>query len=171
MKRCNYLNSAEFDELLALQAFANHCGQIAKNCADPQWRKWLKTADSFITKVIEDRVLAMDRDQRKGLERRVYHSDVLVVQKNLVCLNENTKQQITLDWEDFMDILDLSMNACYGCPQGESVKSCKFKDIFLKLGLPVTRENPADGECPYRFDNEMRWIDPEGKEIKNVRNI
>lgn len=166
MKRCNYLNSAEFDELLALQAFANHCGQIAKNCDDPQWRKWLKSADSLVTKIIQSRVDAMDPNQYAGLKRRVLHSDVLVVQKNLVCIKENSKQQITLDWEDFMDILDLAMNACYGCKQNEYVNSCKFKEIFLKLGVPVARENPANGECPYRSDNEMRWIDPEGKELK-----
>lgn len=144
-----------------------HCGSIAKDADDPQWRKWLKCADSLITKVIESRVFHLDKHTRDGLEKRVNKTEVVIVEKSLICVLENQKRTITLDWDDFMDVLEMAEWTCCRCSQGSKVKNCKFKKILLKLGVPVARENPAKGECPYRWDNGIRWIGPDGKELTN----
>lgn len=166
MNKDPYLSSNQFDDLICLQEFAKGCGSIAKSCIDPQWRKWLKCADSLITKVIESRVQHLDQNTRDGLEKRVSKTDVVVVEKSLVCVLEHQKRTITLDWDDFMDVLEMAQWTCCRCPQGSKVKSCKFKKILLKSGIPVARENPQKGECPYRWDNEIHWFDPDGKEVK-----
>lgn len=165
MKRGNYLNSVEFEEILILASLASHCGDIAKKCTDAQWRRWLKTADTYATKVIEERVLAMDRNQRKGLKRRAEHSRAVVIPKSLIDISHKEGKKIILDIDDFWDIIDLSLNSCYLCGQGDKVKGCKFKALFLRLGVPVAREDVEVGECPYRNDNEIRCVNPDGKEI------
>lgn len=166
MNRASYLNSNQFDELMVLSAFASGCASIAKNTKDAQWCKWLKTADTFATKVIDERVQCLDANSREGVQKRVLKSDVIVVQSSLVCVKENQKQTITLDWDDFMDILAMAQWTCCRCEQGAKVAECPYKKMLLRLGVPVARENPADGECPYRWENEIRWINPDGKEIK-----
>lgn len=155
MKRSTYLNQSEFDELLVLQAYANHCGSVAEKCTDPIWRKWLKTADTFVTKVIENRVVELDKRARESLKRRVYHSDVLVVQSNLVHIKENSKQTITLDVKDLETVLDLAANQCCKCPK--QMKTCTFADMMLRIGVAVVNDDPKNGECPYK-SMDPKWI-------------
>lgn len=64
------------------------------------------------------------------------------------------------------DTVSKSLN-CYACPQGDVVKDCPRRKMFHRLGLQVhaLRENPAPGECEFRYENEQRAVTPQYQAI------
>ena len=166
MKQAPYMASTELKQLMWLSAIVQALENVLSDPAttNKDWRKWLKTAASYTSKVIDARLEALDDMEKKKVSRRatsigikVYSYDDARVDK------DDDGRKYTISQEDFLDLVDAASLNCYACPQGKVVKECPRRKMFHRLGLSchALRDNPAPGECEFRYENEQRAVTPQ----------
>lgn len=158
------------DELIQWMKLACLCGELdvcAKETQNGRWRSWLKCGYGLVWKVVMARINMVDPKQIKSIMRRKEHSDIKMItsDEKRFPTHKETQEFVTVAYDDLLDLADLALNSCAACPQGECVQNCFYKKVFLRLGLPVCRDNPAEGECPYnwRAVGEVSQVQPQNQ--------
>ena len=97
----------------------------------------------------------------RGYDIKVYGYDDVRVDKS------DHDRSVTVKFEDLLTLADAALLECYSCPQGDCVKNCQYRMAFHSLGLNcgAARENPADGECEFRFNNEQKHVTPQYERV------
>lgn len=168
MKQAPYMASTELKQLMWLSAIVQALENILSDptTTNKDWRKWLKTAASYTSKVIDARLEVLDDVEQKKVHRRatsigikIYSYDDARVDK------DDDGRKYTISQEDFLDLVDAASLNCYACPQGKVVKDCPRRKMFHRLGLSchALRENPKSGECEFRHNNEQIAVTPQYK--------
>lgn len=160
------------DELIQWMKLACLCGELeacAKATVKGKWRAWMKCAYGLIWKVVLERMSLVEPKAMKSIMRRKEHSKIKMItsDEERFPSRKETQEFVTVAYDDLLDLADLAMNSCAACPQGECVKDCFYKKVLLRLALPVCRDNPAEGECPY---NWRKVGDVEQIKPQNQRN-
>lgn len=171
MKQAPYMANTELQQLMWLSAFEQALENILadKSTVDKEWRKWLKLAGTYTAKVIDARVEALDKLEQVKLERRVKKLGIKVYSYDDARVDKDDQgRTFAISQEDFLELVAAVALHCYACPQGEVVKECPRRKLFHRLGLSchAYRENPAPGECEFRYENEQRLITPQFVELK-----
>ena len=171
MKHSPYMASAEFNQLMWLSAFVQAMERILEDptTTDKNWRKWIKTASSYVTKVTDARIKDLDKKELPKVARRVQQTGIKVYSydDHRVDKDDNGRTY-TISQEDFLDLVDAATLHCYSCPQGEVVANCKRRELFHRLGLSchALRTDPKPGECEWRYENSQRVITPQYQCLK-----
>lgn len=173
MKRAPYANAQEMGEIMIFSAFQTQVNCMADLCQDKKWRKKLKTINTYAVHIIDERLGCMDSKELISLQRRCKHTFVKVLTSDQYKRLNNSlgvlqDETYTLERDDYFDLLEQASLNCMHCSQGGKVKGCKFRALLHKLSTPVIRDNPAEGECEFRLDNEIKWIAPDGERLERI---
>lgn len=154
MKRQAYCGKDELIDLLKIDVLAAESEIIAARTPEKDWAK--KTCSTYLSKMVEERIAALDVKQRTAVLRRCKHSAIKIYtsdQNRLKQADDNKpEEEITISTDDFFDVLDLAAQNCKACPQGECIKQCYYRDIFHRLDVPVVRDNPSAGQCEFGYN-------------------
>lgn len=171
MKESPYMASSEMNQLMWLSAAIQALGIILEDqtTVNKSWRRWLKTAQDNMQKVVDDRMDKLSDLEEPKVVRRIKQTQIKVAHYDDFRVDKSDlNRKVTISSEDFLDLVDGASLNCYGCPQGDVVKNCPRRLMFHRLGLQVhaLRENPAPGECEFRYDNEQLAVTPQYKALK-----
>lgn len=167
MKRDSYMSKNELTDFMKIGVLAGEAAAIAERTPVAEWRRKLKCVSTYCEKIITERLMSLDRRQLESVKRRKDHTEIMLLTSDQNRVERHSgEKEITISTEDLYDLLDLAMLSCMKCPQGDCVKECHFRDVFHRLGVPPSRTNPADGECEFRYNNEILCVTPQYKEIK-----
>lgn len=168
MKKSTYMSMAELQQYMWLSAFIQATEKIIDNTTEPSWLWRLRTIRTHLRKLIDERAEAMEPAEQQKVMRRaknmgikVYHYDDARVDR------DDIGRKVTVGLEDLLTLADAALLECYSCPQGDVVKDCQFRKAFHRLGLQcgASRENPAPGECEFRFDDTIKHVNPQYQRI------
>lgn len=169
MKKSPYMAQAEMQEFMWLSAMIQMCERILETTQEKEWRRRIKTINTLTNKVVEERIASFDPKELAKVQRRIKQLGIKVYSYDDAKVDHSDHgRQYTLSMDDFLDLLDGCTLNCQGCPQGDVVKECPRRLMFHRLGLQVhaLRENPAPGECEFRYENEVYAISPQYKRIE-----
>lgn len=164
MKRNSYMASNEMNEFMWLSATRQIFEKILATTKDKVWRRKIKTCDTLIKQVIEDRTECFDELELKKAYRRILGIGIKVYSYDDARVDKDDfDRKVTIAQEDFFNLVDAAFLQCRTCPQGSLVKECPRRKMFHRLGLQVyeSRQQPKDGECEFRYDNEQTAVTPQ----------
>lgn len=176
MKESKYMASKELNQLMWLSAAVQSIEKILEDetTKNKDWRRWMATSKTYLRKVIDDRLRKLDPLETVKVMRRVTKIAIKVAHYDDFRVDKtDMERRVTISSEDFLDLVDGTTLNCYGCPQGDVVKGCPRRKMFHRLGLQVHafREDPKDGECEFRYNDEQYAVTPQykalGKELIN----
>lgn len=168
MKHAPYMASAETREYMWLSAVVQMMDKLLETTQDKNWRRKFKTIQTMTSNVIAERWQDIDELEKSKLTRRIKSVGIKVYHYDDARVDSSDTARIkTIDQEDFFELCDAALLNCYGCSQGDLVKDCPRRKLFHRLGLQVfaLRENPASGECEFRYENSVRLVTPQYKAV------
>lgn len=166
MKKTHYMARNEMNEFMWLSATRQIFEKILFTTAEKSWRQRLKTCDTLVKRIIDERSECFDELEKIKAKRRIDNTAIKVYSYDDARVDrDDVGRKITISQDDFLDLLDAAFLQCYTCPQGGVVKECPRRKMYHRLGLQVhaLRENPAIGECEFRGGNEQRAVTPQYK--------
>lgn len=170
MKKAPYMASAEMQQLMWLSAMVQMVERITETTKERDWLDKLKNIETLTNELIGERLLLLDEKEKKKVERRATHLAIKVYGYDDVRVDKSDHDRsVTVKFEDLITLADAALLECFSCPQGDFVKDCQYRKAFHSLGLTcgVARENPAKGECEWRFDNEQKNVTPQYERVKD----
>lgn len=156
MKRQSYCGKNELMDVLKMGVFTSECEAIAERTPEKDWRQKLRTIQTYTMRIFEERLAALDVNQRKTVLRRYQHSSIKFFtsdENRIKCKDDGKPEEaVNIAHSDLFDLLDLCAYNCKACSQGERCKECYYRELYHRLGVPVTRDNPAEGECEFGYN-------------------
>lgn len=136
--------------------FASECEAIAARTPEKDWRQKLRTIQTYTMRILNERLDALDPKQRVTVRRRYDHCAIKFYssdQNRIKCKDDGKPEEyLNIALCDLFDLLDLCAYNCKACLQGkECVEQCYYRELYHRLGVPVMRDNPADGECEFGY--------------------
>lgn len=170
MKRQSYCAKEELWDVLKLGVFASECEAIADRTPEKDWRQKLRTMKSYAMKIFDQRLKELDERQRVTMLRRYKHTSIKFYSsdQNRIRCKEDGKPEthFNIAHSDFFDVLDLAAMNCKACPQGECIKECYYREVYHRLGVPVNRDNPGEGECEFGYGEVGKPDEPKHHLLK-----
>lgn len=158
MKQRPYINKTELPSVLKIGVCAGELKIIAdqyKKMGWNEWAKYLRMAATMCCKVIDARVLMLDHDALIAFKRRADHTTMILesIDEKLYCETVDD-ERFTLSTDDFNTVCEIAIEYCKDCPnRGQTVTNCKYRQTFLRLGVPVWDSEPGE-RCPYCVTSE-----------------
>ena len=165
MNRNPYLTTAEIQQLVLISGICKSLPHVVEQTKDKSWNRKMKTCVTYLEGILRERIGMVPSKDAIAIARRAertvvrfFTSDQLKTDKREGFSSDD--KTVTMDYEDAMDFYEMALQGCLCCKQGDCVKNCKWRKLYHKHGFPVGRENPNEGECEFRWDNEVRAVDP-----------
>lgn len=168
MKHAPYMASAETREYMWLSAVVQMMDKLLETTQDKNWRRKFKTIQTMTSNVVAERWKDIDELEKSKLARRIKSIGIKVYSYDDARVDSSDDVRVkTISQEDFLDLCDSALLNCYGCGQGDVVKECPRRKLFHRIGMQVyaSRENPAPGECEFRYENSVRLVTPQYKAV------
>lgn len=169
MKHARYMSKPELMNLLKLCALAGEVEAAIQHCDDKNWIRKLKTTITYIDNIVAERIAELDPAQAVTVERRMQHNKVVFYTSDQRRLNQKNdgkpEEEVTISTDDLFDLVDISMLSCMKCSQGDLCKTCEIRKMYHTLGVIPIRTNPAEGECEFRADNEVKSVTPQHRKM------
>lgn len=165
MNRDQYMSSKEFYDFVKIGIMAGEAPIIAKNTKDKEWHKALMTVGTICKKITDERLACLDAKNLLTVQRRHHHTELMLYTTDQLRVNpadngSSVEKRITVDGEDLYDLVEFCSYFCLQCPQGDLVKKCHMRDLLHKLGMPVSRTDPKEGQCEWRVDDKNETLNP-----------
>jgi len=163
--------AAEMQQLMWLSAFVQAFDKMIPTTEVPEWLRRLKTMKTFAKKLIEERMGCLDPVEEKKVLRRSQHTGIKVYSYDDARVDKDDYgRKVTVDLEAMLTIADAALLECFSCPQGDVVKECQFRKAFHALGLQcgAARENPAPGQCEFRYDDSVKYVNPQYERVDGI---
>lgn len=171
MKRERYMSKNEMLDWIKVAILAGEAEAIAARTPEKDWRKKLNCIATYATKIVDERLAAVDTKQLPALARRKDHSEFVMLTSDQRRLNKHQdgkpEAAINVATDDLYDVVDMALLSCMKCPQGECVAGCRMRGVYHNLGVPPIRTDPQTGECEFRLDNEIQCITPQYQKISD----
>ena len=169
-----YMTGSEKFEMLMIMGTAFHVGfyaeetkKHAKSPEERRWAKWMKTAETLLNKVVDERLLLLDQMQLKDMVYRRSVSDVRIVphdSKRIVHAMAG-REYAYVPREDLLTVFELAMIGCHNCPQGDYIKKCGYRRALHACGVPIDpSESCGKGRCEFRSEEGIYIILPQGND-------
>lgn len=179
MRETTYMSSNALLEFLKvgilageLDIIAAETKKTAKSQKEKRWAKDMRMSATLLQKITDERVAVLDPEQLKSVARRNKNSKmVMETTHNLRTGNGRIDERITIDYDDLACIGELALLACHACPQGKYVKDCQYRKMYHRLGIPVGREEVAEGECEFMTCNQPKILLPQGNTDDEAKKI
>lgn len=156
MKKSSYCGKEELLDVLKMGVFMSECESIADKTPVKEWAQKLRTVKTYCSKIFDERLAALDDKQKATVLRRYKHTVIkfYTSDQNRIVASQDGKpeEEVTVVFDDLFDLVDLAMYNCMACPQGECIKNCYYRDLFHRLGVMVSRDNPQEGECEFSLN-------------------
>lgn len=169
MNHAKHMATNQLNEYMWLSAVRQIYEKILKTTTDKKWRQKIKTADTYMKGIIDERWDDLDPLEQKKTYRRIEQIRIKVYSYDDARVDrEDYNRTLTIGMDDFLDLCDAAFLNCMGCPQGEVVKDCPRRKMYHRLGLAVhkLRENPSEGQCEFRMNDERYAVSPQYKMIQ-----
>lgn len=153
MKRSSYMSKNELIDFLKIGVLAGECAAIAERTPEKDWRQKMKTAATYLGKITEERLFALDVAQLLSVDRRRKTTQIVLHTEDQKRFTTVEKEVVSVDLDDLETLAELALNSCMACPEGECVKACRFRLAMHKLGITVAREDAVDGRCEYKYQS------------------
>ena len=153
MKRAPYMSNPELMSFLKVGCCAGELAEIAKVTKEPDWRQKIKTAATYLSKITDQRVACLDREQIFSVDRRRKNAQVVMLTEDAERYKEPVKELVRVDVADLETLAELAFNDCQnkcmreGRP--EEVKECPHRQAYHRLGLTPAVDSPKDGQCEF----------------------
>lgn len=167
MKKSSYMSQNEYAQVLKLGVLAGEIQEWIDTTEDKTWRKMLKTCLTFLDRILIERLMHLDIKQRDSFDRKFRSCKIQLASYTNFFGTAQAKQEkrtVEIDAEDLYNLADFALTQCMLCPQGECVKDCEMRELYHRCGLEPSRTEVKEGECEFRFDNEVKAVS-----IKNRR--
>ena len=183
MKEKPYMSSWDLLEWLKIACLAGEAKvaaeetkKNAKTDKEKDWAKRMAIAATNLSKVTDERLECLDKDQVKTVKRRRENSDLRLYTVDQLRVEDRTKpaaEDRTICYDDWCLVGEMALLHCDMCPQGEHVKNCEYRKAFHRIGFPVGRTKVKDGQCEFRVDDYMHIILPQGgdKAAEEIRKL
>lgn len=150
MKRESYICTNEMSEFVVLAGTLDGINGIIQKTADKEWLRWLKTAETYLKKVLVGRFECIPDTKRKNtVRRRLKNCEVAWTSKDgLYNIAAPNVEKITAPLNDFYHVCEVvATEHCIGCDI-KKYKTCKIRQWFESCGCPAMVGNP-NGKCEY----------------------
>ena len=167
MKKSSYMSQNEYVQVLKLGVLSGEIQEWIDTTEDKTWRKMLKTCLTFLDRILIERLMHLDIKQRDSFDRKFRSCKIQLASYTNFFGTAQAKQEkrtVEIDAEDLYNLADFALTQCMLCPQGECVKNCEMRELYHRCYLEPTRTEVKEGECEFRFDNEVKAVS-----IKNRR--
>lgn len=158
MKKERYMSKNEMLDAMKVGTFSGELEAIADRTPETEWRKRLRSAATNCQKVLEERLLCLDKDQLQTVQRRHNHNKMVYVtsddKRYAPTDKEDPQELVTVSIDDLYTIIDHAFESCHLCTQGIKVEECRYRKLYHRLGVPVARDNPADGQCEFMWEEK-----------------
>ena len=164
MNHAEHMAKNQLNEYMWLSCCRQIFERILETTEDKSWRQKIKTCDTLIDKIINERWQDLSAVEQPKVWRRIQQIKIKVYAYDDARVDrEDYGRTMTISQDDFFDLVDAASLNCMGCPQGELVKECPRRKLFHRLGLScyAHREQPEPGECEYRYNNEQYAVTPQ----------
>lgn len=160
MKKERYMSKNEMLDAMKVGTFAGELESIAERTSEPSWRRRLRTAATNCQKVLEERLLSLDKEQLQTVQRRHNHNKMVYVtnddKRYAPTDTEDPQELVTVSVEDLYTVIDHAFESCQLCAQGNKVEACEYRRLYHRLGVPVARDNPLAGQCEFMWNREEK---------------
>ncbi len=142
-------------DVLKMGVFTSECEAIAARTPEKDWRQKLRTIQTYTMRIFEERLAALDPKQRATMLRRYKHCAIKFYtsdENRIKCKDDGKPEShVNIAHSDLFDLLDLCAHNCMACPQGKCLEQCYYRELYHRLGVPVNKDNPAEGECEFGY--------------------
>ena len=118
----------------------------------------MRSAATNCQKLLEERLFCLDKDQLQTVQRRHNHNKMVYVtsddKRYVPTDKENPQELVTVSIDDLYTVIDHAFESCHLCTQGIKVEECRYRKLYHRLGVPVARDNPADGQCEFMWEEK-----------------
>lgn len=156
MKRSPYCSSSELWDVLKMGVFTSECEAIAARTPEKDWRQKLKTMQTYSMRIFDERLAALDPKQKAAMLRRYKHTAIKFYSSDVDRIKRKDDgkpgEEVLVAHSDLFDLLDLCAYNCMACPQGDCREQCYYRELYHRLGVPVNRDEPKDGECEFGYN-------------------
>ena len=152
MKRAPYMSKPELMSFLKVGCCAGELAEIAKVTKEPDWRQKIKTAATYLSKITDQRVACLDREQIFSVDRRRKNAQVVMLTEDAERYKEPVKELVKVDVDDLETLAELALTACQNClleGRGEKVQSCPYRQTFHRLGIMPAVDEVKEGQCEF----------------------
>ena len=145
MKKERYMSKNEMLDAMKVGTFSGELEAIANRTPESEWRKRLRSAATNCQKVLEERLFCLDKDQLQTVQRRHNHNKMVYVtsddKRYVPTDKENPQELVTVSIDDLYTVIDHAFESCH-------------RKLYHRLGVPVARDNPADGQCEFMWEEK-----------------
>lgn len=154
-----YLNSHQKEIITNLAAFHSGFEDIVDKWEElerpMEWRKYLKTARTYIMKTMEEMLDGVNEDQVISFIDSINRKEIILRYNDKAQKERKKKREMddttVLDTDEFYDFINAGAVAnCKGCT--DDARECELKELFLKYEVPIANYSElSEGECPYKL--------------------
>lgn len=171
-----YLKSDDIYELLMVMGTAWNIGNYAdetkkhaKTDEEKRWAKYMRTAVTFLEKVIDEKLMTMDEKQLANIVRRRGMVNLKVVPYDSIRVHKimDHASDVLVKRDHLLSVMELALMGCHLCPQGEYVKKCPYRQSMHECGIPINvNESEGPGRCEFRSEDGIYILLPRGNDKK-----
>lgn len=157
-----YLNRRDKNTVLGLGALASYLEetikeQEARNQTDKikKLLKNLRTTRTYTYKSLDTLLGDIDEDEVQKTIKSLEYLELLIAYKNKAYKEKQRMEEldstITLDREEFLDIVEQAIGVCQSCELGKrKAKECNLRKLFIKHDIEPL-DPDAKKKCPYQY--------------------
>lgn len=167
-----YLKSDDIYELLMIMGtswnignYADDTKKYAKTEQEKRWAKWMRTAVTFLEKVIDEKLMTMDEKQLANIVRKRGTVNLKVVPNDSIRVHKMMAHMdlVAIPRDELLTVFELALIGCHNCPQGEYVAKCPYRKSMHACGIPINvKEAEGPGRCEFRSEEGIYVLLPRG---------
>ena len=144
-----YFNQYDRERMMILALLISRLPDIidnfSTNLMDNKLRGRVKSAYKNLNTAFHGVLDDVEFEQRKQLQRAIYHHDIKVVATSGL-----KPQEVDESNDTFLDLMAVVQEErCYQCNL-DNIEACPYRIAMLNWSVPVFNETCEEGQCPYK---------------------
>ena len=146
-----YFNQYDRERMMILALLISRLPDIidnfSTNLMNNKLRGRVKSAYKNLNAVFHGVLEDVEFEQRKQLQRAIYHHDIKVVATSGL-----KPQEVDESNDTFLDLMAVVQEErCYHCNL-DNIEACPYRIAMLNWSAPVFNETCEEGQCPYKVE-------------------
>lgn len=160
-----YLNAQEKADMLKIGAITITLDLMIENWAKSKNKKtlvkYLRTANTYINKAFQGRMMDLEAKEVKLLLKQANDQELLIApsrdaQRKREALKKEFNTNV-LSWDDFSVLVNHCLASCSVCEtrDTDTIETCKFRALLMEQDVQALTLEPKTGQCQYRIVEEV----------------